>query len=152
MIFKEFIKFFRLPGKERYALVRAALVLAAALLSLRLLGARRTLHWAGRPPGIAPSPLSGSDSVIPGFEKQAVDRAAAAMRTGTCLSKALALQLLLRRRGIASQLRFGIRKRDGSELLAHAWLEINGAPIGEHQDPNGTGLSVFAVSQTSGAT
>lgn len=96
---------------------------------------------AGRPPRLAPLPTG--DSADPEFQKRAVDRAAAAMRAGTCLSRALTLQTLLRRRGVASQLRFGIRKRDGSELLAHAWLETNGALIGEHQDRDDSELSVF---------
>jgi len=121
--------------------VRAAFTLTGVLVSLRLLGARRTMKRAGRPPGSAPA----GGSADPELEKRAVDRAAAAMRAGTCLSKALTLQTLLRRRGVESQLRFGIRQRDGSELLAHAWLETNGAPIGGGEGPDDSGLSVFPV-------
>jgi len=47
-----------------------------------------------------------------------------------CLRKSLVLQRLLGRRGIATELRIGVRK-EGSELKAHAWLEYAGRPVGE---------------------
>jgi hypothetical protein len=53
-----------------------------------------------------------------------------------CLPQALALAWLLGRRGIAVQLRLGVRTTNGS-LLAHAWLEVNGRPIGEAGDASG---------------
>ena len=50
----------------------------------------------------------------------------------TCLRRALVLQWLLARQGIAVNLRFGVRKEAGT-LNAHAWLEHRGRPIGEPQ-------------------
>lgn len=47
-----------------------------------------------------------------------------------CLERALALQALLERRGVASELRIGVR-REGARLAAHAWLEHAGVPLGE---------------------
>lgn len=47
-----------------------------------------------------------------------------------CLARSLALQWMLRRRGIASQLRVGVR-RDGSRVSAHAWIECGGAPVND---------------------
>jgi hypothetical protein len=47
----------------------------------------------------------------------------------TCLVQALAAAALLRRRGLACQLRLGVRGRaatDGAALEAHAWLECDG--------------------------
>lgn len=40
-----------------------------------------------------------------------------------CLPQALAAQAMLRRRGIASRLCFGVA-REGKMLAAHAWIEI----------------------------
>ncbi len=54
----------------------------------------------------------------------------------TCLVQSLALRWMLRRRGIASQLKIGATKVSGA-LRAHAWLEINGEKIGESQDVDG---------------
>lgn len=47
-----------------------------------------------------------------------------------CLGRSLTLQLLLDRRGIASALRFGVRK-EGTALQAHAWVEHEGRPLAE---------------------
>jgi hypothetical protein len=57
----------------------------------------------------------------------AIDRAARrGLFTPQCLVRALALHLMLERRAIAgSVVRIGVRT-DGGELLAHAWVEIDG--------------------------
>jgi len=46
----------------------------------------------------------------------------------TCLSRSLTLWWILRRQGIASELRIGVSKDDG-EFAAHAWVELDGIPI-----------------------
>jgi hypothetical protein len=42
----------------------------------------------------------------------------------------LVLQRLLREQGIEAQLRIGVRT-EGGRLMAHAWLEHEGRPLGE---------------------
>ncbi len=54
-------------------------------------------------------------------------------RASTCLEKSLALWWLLGRQGIASQLRIGARKLEG-KFEAHAWVERDGAALGEPQE------------------
>jgi hypothetical protein len=49
----------------------------------------------------------------------------------TCLRRSLTLQWLLARRGIATELRIGVKKSAAQKLEAHAWLEYNRLPIGE---------------------
>ena len=46
----------------------------------------------------------------------------------TCLKTALVLGLILGRRGVATSLRIGVSRREGT-LVAHAWLEHAGAVI-----------------------
>ena len=53
-------------------------------------------------------------------------------RASTCLEKSLALWWLLRRQGIASQLRIGARKVN-DKFEAHAWVERDGAALNEPQ-------------------
>jgi hypothetical protein len=48
----------------------------------------------------------------------------------TCLCRALALQWMLSRRGILPVLRLGVLN-DGSGIQGHAWLELDGVPLGE---------------------
>ena len=48
----------------------------------------------------------------------------------SCLTRSLLIGWLLRRQGVASELRIGVRMINGS-LDAHAWLENNGLPIND---------------------
>ena len=50
----------------------------------------------------------------------------------TCLRQALVLQWLLRRRGLETDLKIGVRKEDDL-LAAHAWVEYKGTFIGQSQ-------------------
>ena len=48
----------------------------------------------------------------------------------TCLTRSLLLAWLLRRRGVFSQLRIGVRLTQGM-LDAHAWVECDGIPVND---------------------
>ncbi|MES2937369.1 MAG: lasso peptide biosynthesis B2 protein [Pseudomonadota bacterium] len=51
----------------------------------------------------------------------------------SCLTRSLVLQWLLRRHGIAAQLRIGVRRLQGP-LDAHAWVEYGGVPVNDRAD------------------
>ena len=51
----------------------------------------------------------------------------------TCLTRSLLLGWLLRRRGVQSQLRIGVRFTQGA-LDAHAWVECEGIPVNDRPD------------------
>lgn len=51
----------------------------------------------------------------------------------TCLTRSLLLGWLLRRRGVASNLRIGVRLTNGA-LDAHAWVECEGIPVNDRPD------------------
>ena len=51
----------------------------------------------------------------------------------TCLTRSLLLGWLLRRRGVESQLRIGVRLTNGL-LDAHAWVECDGLPVNDQPD------------------
>jgi len=53
----------------------------------------------------------------------------------TCLTEALTLAWLLGRRGIATNVRIGVARRN-SRVTAHAWLEREGLPIYGLSDEN----------------
>jgi hypothetical protein len=53
----------------------------------------------------------------------------------TCLTNALAVDGMMRRRGYATEIRFGVRPPEGGALAAHAWVEHDGKVVfGETQD------------------
>jgi hypothetical protein len=51
----------------------------------------------------------------------------------TCLTRSLLLEWMLRRRGVDSQLRIGVRLTQGT-LDAHAWVECDGVPVNDQPD------------------
>jgi hypothetical protein len=51
-----------------------------------------------------------------------------------CLSTSLAFWLMLQRRGIQTDLKFGILK-EGEKLRSHAWLEHEGCPLSPDDGP-----------------
>ncbi len=78
-------------------------------------------------------------AVTPGFDEVAhlARLVRAAARHGcvdrNCLTESLTLWWLLRRRGIDSDIRIGVRK-EGDRLDAHAWVECAGTALDEHPD------------------
>jgi Transglutaminase-like superfamily len=58
-----------------------------------------------------------------------------------CLRQALALRWLLAVQGISTELQIGVHKTE-ERLLAHAWLELGGTPLGEDFD---IGLKYLAL-------
>ena len=51
----------------------------------------------------------------------------------TCLPRSLTLRWMLARRGVDSRLRIGVC-RVQADILAHAWIELAGQPVGETPD------------------
>jgi hypothetical protein len=70
---------------------------------------------------------AGADEVL--RVNRAISRAARLVPQATCLTQALTMHTLLGRRGIVTQLRIGVTKEPNGRLLAHAWLERDGATL-----------------------
>jgi hypothetical protein len=51
----------------------------------------------------------------------------------TCLVRSLALHKMLSHQNIPAQVKIGVQKIQGT-MFAHAWVEVNGKPIGEAAD------------------
>lgn len=114
---------------------RAWLALPAADLCLRWLSFPRVERLFAPP---ATLPAIADDEAVR-LRVWAVDAAARHhLWVMTCLPRALCLRWLLGRAGIPAELRIGIARQDG-QLLAHAWVERDGAPVGERE----AGLSSF---------
>ena len=116
-------KFLRLPPADRRLLVTAALLQAAIRLGLTLLSYRK-LRWLVDRMALTSTPAAAP--VSPERIAQAVTRAGRAVPGATCLTQALAAQVLLERGGHPARVRVGIGRAEGARLLAHAWVECDG--------------------------
>ena len=129
-----------LPPGERALAWRLALLLPLIDLSLRLLGFQRSWRWLAR--FVPTSAPNVADPASTWFAQRAahIARAVGARspwRT-SCLRQALALWLLLRRRGLDAQLKIGVIRRE-APFMAHAWVELGGVAL----DPEVPAGAVF---------
>jgi hypothetical protein len=123
-------RFSELQAGARGIFLRAALLLPLISLSLRTRGfgtTRTTLQKL-----LSLSKQQTIDSRQYAELTARMVRAAVHHGVGhpSCLEESLAVWWLLGRRGIASQLRIGIKK-DSPKFEAHAWVELGGAPLNE---------------------
>jgi hypothetical protein len=127
----KFAKFRALTGAERRVLLAALLWLPLFWLGLQMLGLQRFQRWLQRKP-------LGTTNRLPLEEIRRLGtlvNIAARYAPGpvTCLTRSLLLCWLLRRKGLESKLRIGVRLTDVG-LDAHAWVEYAGAPVNDRPD------------------
>lgn len=119
-------RFLSLPPSERLLLIKSALTLAAVKGGLRLLPFTSLEKLLGRATRISHR-FRNWNSEKPDLLIRMVDIAGRHVPgTGSCLTRALAAQLLLARRGHRSTVRIGVARGGGQQLKAHAWLESEG--------------------------
>lgn len=134
-------RFLALPGADRRGLAAAWVALAVTDVELRVVGFRRLIRHIEQPTRSRPRPPQSGD--IDQARRSAMWLAVASRRhvaPAYCLHRSLSLHAKLRREGLPSELRIGVRKQDGV-LRAHAWVELGGQVI------NDSTMSVRAFTQ-----
>ena len=120
-----------LSAADRWLLPRAFVGLVCVDLGLRVLTFQRLLALLdrGRPAGR----LEERSANLAKAQRYArsIDLAARHHRPrAQCLHRSLVLHAWLRRDGLPSELRIGVR-RDGTALSAHAWVELDGEVVND---------------------
>jgi hypothetical protein len=116
----------RLSGPERAALAEAMLELAVARARVVLRPFREVADAASRPPPAA----AGEAAEVRRDIAWAVTTAARrAPWRAKCLEQGLAAQAMLRRRGVAGVLHYGIKRGAGGDLTAHVWVTACGQDV-----------------------
>lgn len=121
-----------LSAPQRRTLMLAWWLLPLVWLALWVWGLPRLQAWLAR------QPLPARAAPMPMDEVAGLGRAVniAARLTpfpATCLTRSLLLVWVLRRQGVASELRIGVQLRDGV-FRAHAWVEQGGVPVNDRAD------------------
>jgi hypothetical protein len=123
-------KFLSLPVHERQLVFRVFLILGLIRLGMWVLPFRvlqRSLQQ------FFPCPtntiLSPAQKLSANHVSLAVKSVSRYVPSATCLAQALAVQSLLSRGGIHSDLVLGVARDDASRIAAHAWVEIEGIVI-----------------------
>ena len=110
--------------RRGWLLIEACAALGAACAAVRLLPFRRIVEDG------MPTRTSRADTA----DLQSLRWAVQAMARrvpwrALCFERALALRTLLRRRGIASVLHYGIAPEASDSLVAHVWLSVDGEVV-----------------------
>jgi hypothetical protein len=110
-----------LPAEERRETLLAASLLAYANLSLKLMPFSKAIAFGSTP--VSRTDRRGAEVI--GSAIRAVKRASYAVPWRTvCIHQGLALQWMLRRRGLPAILCYGTRQSAG-KLQAHVWIKVN---------------------------
>jgi hypothetical protein len=124
------IRLFRLASPDGRRLLQALLLLIEVEARLHLTGFSRLQERLHQPSETA-GPARSADALAEApLMAHALRRAARWVPNARCLHRALALLLWLCRRGVAADLRMGVRTGvEGVE--GHAWVEWHGLPLDE---------------------
>ena len=113
------------PGRRRMLLCAIAFV-AAASAAVRFLPFRRAIRFGAVDANSRPT----RTDVLVSEAVWAVERAAGLLPVrAKCIEKGLALQRLLRGRGVPALLHYGVGKDGEGALAAHVWVEADGAVV-----------------------
>jgi len=121
-------QFLALPPGQRRLLVLALIVVAHVRAMLCVLPSRVSVRLVRR--------LAEVDSVVPRSGRPPAERVAWAVGAASrlvprasCLTQAIAGQLLLRHYGYGAKLCLGVTRAEPGRFLAHAWLERDGRVV-----------------------
>jgi hypothetical protein len=126
-------RFSELDTAARGVFLRAATLLPLISASLRLRGFRKTQLSLQRRSSVRSAPCGDALAAARLIARMVRAAVRSGLRHPTCLEEALTLCWLLARRGIASELRVGVRK-SGERMEAHAWVECHGGALNEPED------------------
>jgi hypothetical protein len=122
------VRFLQLSAPDRRLVMCAIAWLALVRLALWTRPFARVQELVG----LAASEPSRAPGVAPGRLAWAVEAAAQAVPKASCLTQALAAEIMLERSGAHPDLRIGVAT-DRDTFEAHAWLELDGRPlVGAH--------------------
>ena len=124
---KSLWKLFRLEPSERRFLLRTLVLLWAARLGLWVLPLttlRRALMKLTPSEPIGPESSAKLEKIV-----WAITLASHYVPAATCLTQALAAQILLVQLGEPAVLQIGVAKSDTGKLVAHAWVESRGRVV-----------------------
>ena len=125
---KQLYKFLRLPSTDRSLLIKSVLLVGTVRLGLRLLPFQTVRRLITQ---LATHALSSQKQEEAPINRLvwAVKVASRYVPDATCLTQALATQVLLSRQGCQTNLRIGVARSAAGQFQAHAWVEKDGVVV-----------------------
>lgn len=112
----------------------ATLLLPAAGIAVKLWGVQRTQSYLSARLGAPPAPCSAAAAIEGRRIGRLVNKVGGRWPwRANCLRRSLVVWWLLRRKGIAADLRIGVRPT-GAVPDFHAWVEVGGSVVNDRAD------------------
>jgi len=124
---------FDLPPDERRAALTMMWLVPALHVAVRVWNYRRTRAWLEASALRRSRHLRQSDGRVEAYRLATSRVTRYSWLPGNCLSRSLALWWMLRREGLAPNLRLGVSRSTG-EFAAHAWVELHGLVLNDTPD------------------
>jgi Transglutaminase-like superfamily len=139
---KTLARILRTPPADLFLLAEAFLLMTAARIALRKIPLERIVKWLERPMPSKASPNAGETALRVQWAIRAVVRRMPS--AFVCFPQSLAAYAMLRRRGVAGVLNYGVNRSPENELRAHTWLNVgNFTVVGGESAPEFTLLRTF---------
>lgn len=137
--------FLRLPPQQGFRLLQALVLFPIVAIGLHRLDLQRIQAiLAALSPLPSSLPLATQEQLEQTVHLVAVAARQYSPRWANCLKRSLVLWYLLRRQGISSDLRIGVRREQG-EFQAHAWVEYQGRVLNDSPDIHGVFVAFEAA-------
>ncbi|MBC6417778.1 MAG: lasso peptide biosynthesis B2 protein [Prochloron sp. SP5CPC1] len=134
IIYKEFSCSKKLSGQERSLFLQAYLLLPLVTVSLKLGGLGRTQTILARLSPLDLHNISYAQNKNVRVTTKMVKIADKYSKLwSNCLRQSLVLWYLLRRQGVSSELRIGVRRQEG-EFQSHAWIEFGNIVLNDRSN------------------
>ena len=136
------MRIWRLGWRKQALLAEALMAVAVASAAIRFAPFERAVRLGSRELGAGPT---AATEQVCDMVRWAVEAVAARVPwRAVCFQQGLALQWMLRRRGIDARLHYGVGKGDDHELRAHVWISAEDRiVIGGEQAPHFRALAVY---------
>lgn len=145
-------RFWRLSWHQRWFVLQAAVLLPVVAVELKTIGIRRyrrTLRSGVSGKRTRQQPVDADRLSRARFAARLVRRLGAfGFRGGCCLPESITVWRLLRLQGIQTDLRIGVRRREG-RFEAHAWVEYAGIVVSDIQDVSTRFAPLTPIQETS---
>lgn len=124
----------RLPPADKWLFFRAYILGIFARGCIRLFGFKKTMRIL-EPFSKSNNSMKSQPVNIEQYHKLSVLTYKTGKYLMNCLAVCVSYWVLLRRRGVVTELKFGMTLQD-NKLKAHSWLEYNGQPFTDKSDIN----------------
>lgn len=132
-MFKKTGLFLELPNQHKWILTKICVIVPLVQLGIKTIGFKHSFNTLKYFVKEAKTPEANIFTVINRHRNFLYLYTKQFPFLGNCLARSLTLWLLLKNKGIDTELRFGMKKED-QKLLAHAWVEYLGSPLATDEE------------------